>query len=95
MPAPSKTPHLVTTGYPLFAKAITPNDGDVLKDQNGIDNHQFVYVGTGGDVTVIPAGLELTDAAVTFAVPTGGMVPVMCRKVLATGTSASGLIGIY
>jgi hypothetical protein len=89
------TPDIVVTGFPAFAKAITPNDGDVLRDANGKDTAQFVYVGTVGDVKVIPAGMSLGDTPVTFTVPAGGMVPVKCRKVYSTGTSASGLIGIY
>lgn len=94
-PATADTPNVVTTGFPLFAKVITPHDSNVLTDHNSVPTDQFVYVGSTGDVSVIPSGN--TDAQIiTFtAVPAGSFLPVKCRKVRSTATTASGLIGIF
>lgn len=76
-------------GIPAFpggARTITPSDADTFVKAVA------VYVGTAGDVRVLPAN---GDAAVTFkAVPAGGMVQCSVRGVLSTGTTASDLVGI-
>lgn len=66
--------------------AITPNDStDLASDAAGI------YVGVTGNVTLVTAkGTTLLFTAV----PAGTVIPVDTRRVLATGTAASGLIGL-
>ena len=73
--------------FPSRAFAITPDDA-------ASQNYAFsVYVGGTGDVAVIPAG---GDTAITFAgVPAGTVVPLVVKQVLAAGTTATGLIGLY
>lgn len=51
-----------------------------------------VYVGTGGDLTVI---LQDDTAEVTLANVLGGScLPLQIKRVLATGTAASDLVGL-
>lgn len=51
-----------------------------------------VYVGTGGQITLIPVD---NQTAITFAnVPSGGILDVRVSKVLATGTDASDIVGL-
>lgn len=51
-----------------------------------------VYVGGAGHVAVLAIG---DTVAVTFSnVPTGGYVLAQVTKVLATGTTATGLVGL-
>tara|TARA_R100000951_G_scaffold39238_1_gene33109 strand:+ start:356 stop:646 length:291 start_codon:yes stop_codon:yes gene_type:complete len=62
-----------------------------------------LYMGTGGDVTVIlagvkgPGGIGLPTAgqAVTFKnIPDGSFLPVIVNYVLATGTTVADIISI-
>lgn len=66
---------------------ITPQDGvDLPTATKGI------YVGTGGTVTLLSLRGE---APVTFVnVPDGSVLDVRARVVMATGTTASNLIGL-
>lgn len=50
-----------------------------------------LYVGTTGNVAVRTRG----GTTITFTSVPVGMFPVQCDKVLSTGTTASGLIGLY
>ena len=90
-----ETPAIEVTGFPLYAKAITPHATNPLTDYNGRNADQYVYVGVAGNVAVVPSGN--TDAQpVTFVgLAAGSFVPVKCRKVLVTGTTATSLIGVY
>jgi hypothetical protein len=72
------------THFPENASAITPDDDVVLPATT-------VYAGAAGVVTVEPYSGGNTAA---FTVPTGGVVPVLVRRVLATGTTATLLVGI-
>jgi hypothetical protein len=70
------------------AAAITPSDStDLPVIPRG------VWVGSGGDLTVILA----EDAnAVTFAgVASGTLLPIRPRRVLQTGTTAGQLVGVW
>jgi hypothetical protein len=74
------------------AFAITPADGsDLSKKAYGL------YVGGAGDVAVHmvneDAGEE--DTSVVFAgCPAGMILPIIVRRVLSTGTTATNLIGL-
>lgn len=73
---------------PRAAIAITPSDTDDYSAP------LQVYVGVTGNVIVEP--WQQPGSSVTFtAFPAGQNLPVEVRKVLAAGTTASGLIGIY
>lgn len=68
---------------------------------NGVSAHdttdfavipKAIFVGNGGDVVVV----SVEGEAETFEnVPDGSILPVICKRVNATGTTASGLIALY
>ncbi|CAH1205630.1 hypothetical protein PAECIP111893_02382 [Paenibacillus plantiphilus] len=71
------------------AVAITPNDGaDLAKYPT-----KGIYVGVAGDIRV-----DLIDgtAPVTFKdVSKGSIFPVAVKRVYATGTTATDIVGVY
>lgn len=73
------------TAFPTRAIAVTPSDS--TEHASGLT----VYVGGGGSVVVEPYNGGNT---VTFVVGDGGVVPVVCRRVLAA-TTATDLVGVY
>ena len=71
------------------AQAVTPSD-TVRVSFFGI------YVGVAGNVTLMPADQEgrTTPTAVLFtAVPAGTIIPLYTSRVMATGTTATGIVG--
>lgn len=75
---------------PVGAFSITTSDS-VTQRACGI------YVGTGGDVAVMPADQEgkTSPAAVTFKnVPAGTVLPIQVVKVMSTNTTASDMVGL-
>lgn len=70
------------------AEPLTPSD-TVVYDYA----YRAIYVGTGGTITLIPVE---NLASVTFEnVPDGTILPVSVKKLLATGTSATNIIGLH
>lgn len=69
------------------AEVVTPSDTTDLSA-----TAKSLYVGSGGDVRVMPAG---GGAAVTFVGHPAGYLPVQVSRVLATGTTASALIALF
>lgn len=69
------------------AAEITPDDSTDLTQPS-----RALYVGTGGDVAV-----QMIDGtSATFAGVAGGsFLPLRVDRVLATGTTASGIVAIY
>ena len=77
----------VDPGYGWSCVAITKSDSTTYDPPL-----RGVYVGSVGDVAVLPVG---NAAAVTFVgVPTGSYVWAVCTKVMSTGTSASSMVGL-
>jgi hypothetical protein len=67
--------------------AITPADGAALAKPT-----RAVYVGGSGDLTVD----SLDGNQVTFVGLAAGQIhPIRCTRVYATGTTVTGIIGIY
>lgn len=68
------------------AFAITPNDSaDLVQVTRGL------FVGAGGDVVIVTRA----GTTATFTNIQGGAVlPLRVRRILATGTTASGIIGL-
>jgi hypothetical protein len=65
--------------------AITPSDSVDITDR-----HDAIYVGGAGNlVAVLPNG-----QTVTFAVIAGQVLPIRVRRVNATLTTATGLVGL-
>jgi hypothetical protein len=70
---------------------ITPSD---TVDLTAIP--KAIYVGTGGDVRMIGVGAPVGAAGVTWkGVPAAGLLPTRPRRILATGTTATDLVGCY
>jgi len=81
---------LKATAPPVNAFAITPNDGANLSS-----SVRGIFVGGAGTIKVDMVG---TGTAVTFTVGTnavGFILPIQVKKVYATGTTATGLVGLY
>lgn len=71
-----------------FCRAVTPSDDTDLT--HGIC--RSLYVAGTGDVTIH----DMTGTAVTFTgVPAGSVLPVRARRVLDTGTDATGIVALY
>lgn len=66
------------------AVAITPSD-------TAQQTYRAIYVGGAGNVTVIPEG---GGSALFTAPPVGTIIPIRCVKVMATGTTATALVGL-
>ena len=69
------------------ADAITPNDTSALPHVT-----RAIYVGVGGELTV---EMLSGDIVVFSNVQAGVLFPLRVTKVLATGTSAAALLGLY
>jgi len=69
------------------AAAVTPSATATLAQTT-----RFLYVGASGSLNVVTAA----GTTVAFAaVPAGTTIPVRVNKVLATGTSASGIVALW
>jgi len=66
---------------------ITPSDSVDLNPH--IDG---IYVGVTGNLTVTPR-YNASDAGILFTAVPVGWFPIKCRRVWATGTTATGLVG--
>lgn len=66
------------------ATAVVPNNNDDLSHISSA-----LYVGVAGNVTLITYNYE----TVTF-VAASGIIPIRVRRVLATGTTASGILAL-
>jgi len=68
------------------AAAVTPSDSGSLEGRV-----RALYIGTGGVVSV-----KMADgSSVTFSGVPSGFLPVTVAQVLATGTTASGIVALY
>jgi hypothetical protein len=82
MPAPFST---TPDSCAVNCIAITPADADLVAPVRAL------YIGGAGSVRISDTG----NGAVTFAnVPAGVILPVMARRVWATGTSATNIVGL-
>jgi hypothetical protein len=62
-------------------------------DDNDLSNPADIFVGVSGNVTVIPMG---GSTPVTFtSFPANSILPVRVKRVLSTGTGASGLKALW
>lgn len=72
--------------YCTHAVSITPDDNDWF------NQGYMLYVGTGGDINVVPLGSE--NAVVFKNVQDGTFLPLIVLKVLNTNTTALNILGI-
>lgn len=86
----------MVTAFPMRGFNITASDA--TEYEGGV----AVYAGGDGDVTVEPingaGGMApdgYSDTTLTFTLVAGDFVPVTVKRVLATGTTATGLIAVY
>jgi len=83
---------------PEFAtRAATVTPTDTISSATKL-NSAALYVGVGGDLSVIIAGTAnptLADAVVFKGIVAGSFIPVIVDYVLATDTSASEIIALY
>ncbi len=71
-------------GYDGFL--ISASDSEDLVAQT-----RAIWVGSGGSLAVVMAG----GSSLTFEnVPGGSLLPIQASRVMATGTTASGLVGV-
>lgn len=70
------------------AVAVTPHDTNDLATYP-----KALWIGADGNIVVIPVE-NADNAPVTFAV-SQGVLPVQVRRVLATGTTATGIVALY
>lgn len=85
----------LSSPYALVADghfAITPSDSVNFAAINGKIAEAAIFVGVAGTVTVLSAQGEAVQYTVTN-VPY--VIPIRARRVNFTGTSASGLVGMY
>lgn len=72
------------------AVPVTPSDTQDLELDSDVTPARALYVGTEGDLKIITMGnKEVTFKAVK------GWVPMMTRRVYATGTTAQEIVAIY
>ena len=81
--------------------AVTPNDNNDLTNSGGLDAPvyaSFLYVGVAGNLAIVAAGDNSNSGAgtpVTFTNVPVGWFPVQVRRVMATNTTASGIIACF
>jgi hypothetical protein len=76
---------LNNAGIAESGAAVTPSDSTQIRCM-------VLYVGGAGTVAV-----EAADGtALTFVgVPAGSFIPLQCRRVLSTGTTATSIVALY
>lgn len=73
-------------GPAIHGFGITPNNDVALAEVT-----RALYVGTAGDVAV----LLMSGSSITLTnVPAGTLLPLRVQRVLATGTSATSIVGL-
>lgn len=73
------------------AQEITASDSADYGSDSGKTIYRGLYIGTSGNVKVITANGE----TVTFTNVPVGILPVRVTRVFSTGTTASGIVGLY
>lgn len=72
------------------ARAIVPSNTADYSTDAGAKVFRALYIGTGGDVRV----LTVENEDVTFVGATG-IIPVRVKRVFATNTTATNIVGLY
>lgn len=77
-----------------WAFEVTPDDNnDITNDDGEACVSRALFVGVGGDVTVVMAGEIVTK---TFKnVPDGAILPIAVRRVMSTGTLAEDILALW
>ena len=77
--------------YPNFA-AVAPSDAADFSASAKAGLTRALYVGGAGDVAAVD---ELGNAVVFKAVPAGTVLRIRCRRVNATGTTATSIVRLW
>lgn len=80
-----------------FATSITPSDTAAVAIGPAGEYAKSLYVGVTGNLTVITSGDNSNSGAgtpVLFSNVPVGWFPLQVRAVMATGTTASGIVGV-
>jgi hypothetical protein len=95
----------VVPGSPAWpakrAIAVTPSDTKDVTNSTGDNAPHYakaLYIGVSGDVAIVAAGdsgNSLAGTAVTFKAVPVGWFPVQVRRVMATNTTATNIVGLY
>lgn len=73
------------------ATVIVPNDNADLTDVP-----KGIYVGVGGDITMIGVGAPDSATGILWKnVPAGALIPFRPRRILTAGTTASSMLAVY
>lgn len=72
------------------AEAVTPSDGTELAHYS-----RALYVGGAGNVSVIMRSDDSSTAVVFTAVPAGTVLPIRCKTVRTTGTTATAIVNLW
>ncbi len=76
---------LLATRPASHAAAVTPNDSTEFQCN-------AFYVGGTGNVAVV----TIDGDSVTFnSVPAGAVIPVQCKKIMSTGTTATNIVRLW
>lgn len=81
-----------------FLIAVTPSDTKDVTDATGDAAPCYakaLYVGTAGNLAVVPAASTGAGTAVTLTGVTQGWIPIQVRRVMATNTTATNIVGLY
>lgn len=79
----------LSPGSSPYYFAVTPSD-DAADDFDNLA--RALYVGTSGDVSVVN---ERGEAVLFKNVPSGKELPVICRRVTETDTTAEDIVALY
>lgn len=83
---------------PRRSFALTPSDTLDVTNASGANMPVYarsVYVGVSGDVSVVTAGDQsAAGVPVVYKAHPVGYMPVQVRRVMATGTTATNLVGM-
>lgn len=71
--------------YPTTHVTITPSDA------NDLVRPMIIHCGGAGNIVV----QDKNGTQITYALAAGDKVPVLCHRVLATGTTVTPVIGLY
>ena len=81
----------IVSGPARRVVVVVPHDANDL-----VDIPKGVYVGTGGDLTMIGVDAPANASGVTWKnVPAGALIPFRPRRILSTGTSAANMLALY
>lgn len=81
------------TGYPWCARVITPHATDPLMNYQSEPQPMTVQATSAGAINCVPFGNEDAET-MTFTLEAGEFIPVLVRRVLVSGTTAT-CIGVW